>query len=106
MGFRSSFNFVPEYYDVPSELRALLETSGFEVGVHGLNHKGNMFSSRSKFESQVGRINEILKAWGSVGFRSPSMYHNLEWIRELDILYDTSTFDTDPFEPQPTGVGT
>src|SRR4030067_1485141 len=35
MGFRSSFNFVPEDYDVPSELRALLETSGFEVGVHG-----------------------------------------------------------------------
>jgi hypothetical protein len=32
--------------------------------------------------------------------------HNLEWIGELDIKYDLSTFDTDPFEPQPDGVGT
>ena len=34
------------------------------------------------------------------------MYHNLEWIHDLDIDYDSSTFDTDPFEPQPDGVGT
>ena len=34
------------------------------------------------------------------------MYHNLEWIGELDIEYDSSTFDTDPFEPQPDGVST
>jgi len=34
------------------------------------------------------------------------MYHNLEWIGELDIDYDSSTFDTDPFEPQPDGVET
>jgi len=34
------------------------------------------------------------------------MYHNLEWIGMLDIDYDASTFDTDPFEPQPDGVGT
>jgi hypothetical protein len=34
------------------------------------------------------------------------MFHNLEWIKDLDVLYDASTFDTDPFEPQPDGVGT
>jgi hypothetical protein len=34
------------------------------------------------------------------------MFHNLDWLHELDLLYDTSTFDTDPFEPQPDGVGT
>jgi hypothetical protein len=34
------------------------------------------------------------------------MLHNLEWIGELDIEYDASTFDTDPFEPQPDGVCT
>lgn len=34
------------------------------------------------------------------------MYHNLEWICELDIEYDSSTFDTGPFEPQSDGVGT
>jgi hypothetical protein len=34
------------------------------------------------------------------------MHHNLEWIGKLDIEYDLSTFDTDPFEPQPDGVDT
>ena len=34
------------------------------------------------------------------------MLHNLEWLHGLDIQYDSSTFDTDPFEPQPDGVGT
>jgi hypothetical protein len=33
------------------------------------------------------------------------MHHNLEWIHDLNIEYDSSTFDTDPFEPQPDGVG-
>src|SRR5262249_45685576 len=35
-GFRSSFNFVPERYQVSPALRADLGAAGFEVGVHGL----------------------------------------------------------------------
>jgi hypothetical protein len=34
------------------------------------------------------------------------MLHNLDWLHDLKIKYDSSTFDTDPFEPQPEGVGT
>ena len=34
------------------------------------------------------------------------MHHNLEWIKQLNIEYDLSTFDTDPFEPQSDGIGT
>ena len=34
------------------------------------------------------------------------MHHNLDWMHYLDIKYSTSTFDTDPFEPDPNGVGT
>ena len=34
------------------------------------------------------------------------MHNNLDWIHELNIEYDASTFDTDPFEPQPDGVNT
>jgi hypothetical protein len=34
------------------------------------------------------------------------MLGNLDWVTDLDIEYDISTFDTDPFEPQPEGVGT
>ncbi|MDQ6758460.1 MAG: glycosyltransferase family 4 protein, partial [Acidobacteriota bacterium] len=41
--------------------------------------------------------------WGACGFRSGFMLHNLAWLHELDIKYDMSTFDTDPFEPQPEG---
>jgi len=34
------------------------------------------------------------------------MYHDLEMLHDLNIEYDASTFDTDPFEPQPDGMGT
>jgi hypothetical protein len=34
------------------------------------------------------------------------MFHDLEWLKDLEVLYDASTFDTDPFEPQPDGVDT
>jgi hypothetical protein len=34
------------------------------------------------------------------------MMRNLEWFHELDIRYDSSCFDTDPFEPQPEGAQT
>lgn len=106
MGFRSSFNFVPERYHVSSEVRRILVEKGFEVGVHGLRHDGKLFSSRKIFEEQAVRINQYLKDWQSVGFVSPSMHRNLEWIHDLNVEYDASTFDTDPFEPQPDGVGT
>ena len=106
MDFRSSFNFVAKGYNVSSELKHDLVRNGFEVGVHGLHHAGNMFSSKKKFREQASQINRYLKEWGAVGFRTPSMYHNADWIHDLNIEYDSSTFDTDPFEPQPDGVGT
>jgi hypothetical protein len=91
---------------VSSELRHHLTQSGFEVGVHGLCHDGKLYKTREIFEERSVRINRYLGEWESVGFRSPSMHHNLEWIHELAIEYDSSTFDTDPFEPQPDGMGT
>lgn len=106
LGFRSSFNFVPERYRVSSIVREELVRNGFEVGVHGLNHDGKLFSSREIFLKRAKKINEYLKQWNSVGFRAPAMHHNLEWQHDLNIKYDLSTFDTDPFEPQPDGVGT
>jgi len=106
MGFRSSFNFVPERYPVSSDLRRSLVERGFEVGVHGLKHDGKLFLSRKEFKKQAVRIKRYLNDWQSVGFVSPSMYRNLDWICELGIEHDTSTFDTDPFEPQPEGVKT
>ena len=106
MGFRSSFNFVPERYNVSSELRRDLTSHGFEVGVHGLNHDGKLYKSREIFQRRAVRINHYLKKWDAVGFRSPAMHHDLDWLHDLNVLYDASTFDRDPFEPQPDGVGT
>src|SRR3990172_562574 len=106
IGFRSSFNFVPERYLVSSKLRQDLVEKGFEIGVHGLKHDGKLFLSRKRFSQQAIHINQYLKGWESVGFVSPSMHSNLDWMHELDIEYDASTFDTDPFEPQPSGMET
>lgn len=106
LGFVSSFNFVPERYVVDRELREFIVNEGFEVGVHGLNHDGKLFQSRKIFLERAERINHYLKEWNSVGFRAPAMHHNLNWISELDIEYDLSTFDTDPFEPQSDGCHT
>jgi hypothetical protein len=106
LGFRSSFNFVPERYNVSPELRLHLRGNGFEVGVHGLKHDGKLYQSHKRFQKRAIRINQFIKEWGSVGFSSPATHHKLDWLHELNIQYDASTFDTDPFEPQSDGVGT
>jgi len=107
LGFRSSFNFVPEgSYSTPRELRAHLTDHGFEVGVHDLKHDGKLYRSHKSFTANARHINRYLKEWNAVGFRSAFMLHKLDWLHELEVLYDASTFDTDPFEPQPDGVDT
>ena len=106
MGFRSSFNFVPECdYTVTREFREELKQNGFEVGVHDLYHDGNLYRSRPAFAEKAKRINHYLAEWEASGFRSGFMLHNLEWLHDLNAKYDTSTFDTDPFEPQPDEIG-
>ncbi|MEP0862465.1 MAG: hypothetical protein HRF52_13595 [Ignavibacterium sp.] len=107
LGFVSSFNFVPERdYKVEKEILQTLRENGFDYGVHGLYHDGKLFSSESEFLRRATKINSYLKDWNTKGFRAPAMHHNLDWLGALNIDYDMSTFDTDPFEPQPDGVGT
>jgi hypothetical protein len=105
LGFRSSFNFVPEDYPTPAALRKRLHDSGFEVGVHGLRHDGRLFKNPKEFYLRAIRIDHYLKEWGAVGLTSPSMHRNLSLMAELDIEHGCSSFDTDPFEPQSDGVG-
>jgi len=99
LGFRSSFNFVPEGYPIDMNLVAELRRRGFEIGIHGLTHDGKLFNSRSKFERCAVKINNYLKDFDAVGFRAPLTIRNPEWMQALDIEYDLSFFDTDPFEP-------
>jgi hypothetical protein len=103
-GFRSSFNFVAERYRLDHALIDSLKGRGFEVGVHGLKHDGRLFSSRAEFMRRAFRINRYLKDLDAVGFRAPLTHRQPEWMQALDIEYDLSFFDTDPFEPIPGGT--
>jgi len=107
LGFRSSFNFIPEgEYRVSSELRAELVKNGFEIGVHDLRHDGKLYWRRKEFPESARSINAYLKDWNARGFRAGFMLLNRDCLNGLDIEYDASTFDTDPFEPQPEGAHT
>jgi len=107
MGFRSCFNFIPEgEYRVAKELRDELTGNGFEVGVHDLHHNGKLHQRRKNFVESSVKINRYVKEWSAAGYRSGFMFHDLDWFHDLDIEYDASTFDTDPFEPQPDCVNT
>ena len=98
-GLKSCFYIVPEKYDVPLTHIQYIQSSGFEVGVHGYNHDGMLFLSEKNFNRRVETINKWIQRWNAKGFRSSSMICNLDWIEKLDITYDSSTFDYDPFEP-------
>jgi hypothetical protein len=107
LGLRSCFKFIPEGdYQVPSAVRGWLGERSFEVGVHDLHHDGKLYLSRRAFKRHAQSINRYLREWNVVGFRSGFMMHRLDWLHDLEIVYDASTFDTDPFEPQPDGVST
>lgn len=105
-GFHSAFYFVAERYLVDTRLRDTLMVEGFEVGIHGLKHDGKLFLSQKIFSKRSKSINQYLKEWHAGGFRAPATIYNFEWLSSLDIIYDSSSFDTDPFEPRPVGVNT
>ena len=105
LGFRSSWNIVPHKYSIDRGLLRELTSRGFEIGVHGYNHDGKLFTSRRVFDARVPAINAALKSFGAVGFRAPMVHRNLEWLQSLDIEYDASCFDIDPFQAMPGGVG-
>lgn len=104
LGFHSLFNFVPERYRVDRGLMNDIRARGFEVGVHGLKHDGKLFRSHSEFMRRAERINHYLTDYSAAGFRSPLTHRQPEWMQTLEIEYDLSFFDTDPFEPMPGGV--
>jgi len=106
MGFVSSFNFVPERYRIDENDLEYLKRQGYEVGVHGLNHDGKLLQSEKIFRQRAPKINGYIQRWKAHGFRAPSMHHDLELFKQLNIEYDLSTFDIDPFEPQSDGMNT
>jgi predicted glycosyltransferase len=105
-GLRSSWNLVPQRYEIDDEqVRALL-ADGFEVGVHGLHHDGRDLESIATLRERLPAMRDAAERWGAGGFRSPAMYRHAEWMPLLGFDYDSSCPDTDPFEPQPGGCCT
>ncbi|HEX9740249.1 MAG TPA: hypothetical protein VGA29_05700, partial [Ignavibacteriaceae bacterium] len=105
LGFKSSWNIVPYKYKIDSGIINLINESGHEIGIHGYNHDGKLYYSEKIFNKRVPLINDALKKYNAVGFRSPMVHRNLRWLQKLDIKYDASYFDYDPFQPFPGGTG-
>jgi hypothetical protein len=99
LGLRSSWNLVPERYAVPDELVARLWSAGCEVGVHGLRHDGRDLASLRTLRRRLPEMRRWAERWGAAGFRSPATHRVWEWMPLLGFDYDSSSPDTDPYEP-------
>ena len=101
-GNRSSWNLVPGRYHVDDGVVRELQQAGFEVGLHGLYHDGRDLEP-GQFEQRLPEIQRYATRWGAVGFRSPATHRSWETMARLPFEYDSSSPDTDPYEPQPGG---
>ena len=104
-GFKSSWNIVPYKYKIDMGIINLIQDSGNEIGIHGYNHDGKLFYSEEIFNKRIPYINKAIEEYKAVGFRSPMVHRNLVWQQKLNIEYDASCFDYDPFQPFPGGTG-
>jgi len=104
LGFRSCWNIVPYKYETDAGLIRSLRERGHEIGVHGYNHDGKLFLNKKTFDARVPFINQAIEKLGAVGFRAPMVHRNLSWLQQLNIEYDSSCFDIDPFQAMPGGV--
>jgi glycosyltransferase involved in cell wall biosynthesis/peptidoglycan/xylan/chitin deacetylase (PgdA/CDA1 family) len=103
--FRSCWYIIPYKYKIDSAIIDMILEAGDEIGIHGYNHDGKLFSSRKEFFRRAPLINDAIKQFNSSGFRAPMVHRKLNWIKELEIEYDSSSFDYDPFQPFPGGTG-
>jgi len=103
LGFTSCWNLVPERYPIDWTIVNELRRQGFEIGLHGVKHDGRLFQSRALFTERLNTIHGYARKWGIEGFRSPSTLRNAEWMTAMQLAYDSTYPDTDPYEPQPGG---
>jgi peptidoglycan/xylan/chitin deacetylase (PgdA/CDA1 family) len=105
LGLRSAWYFIPYKYKLDHGLIKDLKDRGHEIGIHGYNHDGKLFTSRAIFNYRTNYINKAGRELGSSGFRAPMVHRNLDWMQQLEFDYDASCFDIDPFQAMPGGVG-
>ena len=104
-GYRSCWYFIPHKYPIDSGLIRDLKQRGHEIGVHGYNHDGRLFSSSRVFEKRRRPIEKAFEDLEAIGFRAPMVHRNLDWIETLGSKHDASCFDIDPYQAMAGGVG-
>ena len=108
-GLRSSWNFVPlrvpeqDRYEVSEAVLGMLADEGCEVGVHGLHHDGHDLASLAMLRERLPAIRTFADRWGAVGFRAPATQRAWAWMPLLGFDYDSSSPDSDPYEPTAGG---
>ena len=106
-GINASFQFIPEKrYAAPHALMESIRKRGFEIGIHDLNHDGDLFLNRDKFVRRAEKINRYGREYGARGFRSGAMYRNQDWYDALDFQYDMSVPNVAHLDPQRGGCCT
>jgi hypothetical protein len=105
-GVRSAWNLVPRRYPIDPARVAELSAAGFEVGVHGVYHDGRDLESLATWRRRVPEACDAARRWAAVGFRSAALHRDFSWMRSLPFDYDSSSPDTDPYEPQEGGCCT
>lgn len=104
-GFTSSWNIVPYKYKIDEGVLSFIKSSGGEIGIHGYNHDGRLYYSEKEFNRRADLINRALEKYDTKGFRSPMVHRNLSWLQRINIKYEMSCFDYDPYQPFPGGTG-
>jgi hypothetical protein len=106
-GIKASFQAVPVgRYEISDEFIDNLNARGFELNVHDLKHDGSLFRDHTQFLLQAVKVNEYVRKFHAVGFRSGAMYRNQDWVGALDVSYDMSVPNVAHLEPQRGGCCT
>lgn len=106
-GIKSSFQVVPVgRYKIADDFVQEIRRRGFELNVHDFKHDGSLFQDHAEFLVQAQKINECVRNFQSLGFRSGAMYRNQEWFQALDVSYDMSVPNVAHLEPQRGGCCT
>lgn len=106
-GIKSSFQLVPEgRYTVSDKTLSGIRDRGFEVNVHDFNHDGRLYTNRDEFLRRAHKINDYARKFKALGFRSGSLYRNLDWYDAFEFSYDMSVPSVGALEAQGGGACT
>jgi hypothetical protein len=106
-GIVSSFQVVPEErYRVTDTFLEEIRARGFELNVHDLTHRCDLFRNRLLFLQSIPKLRGYADLWRARGFRAGAMYRNPDLIAELPFAYDMSYPSAAHLEPQAGGCCT